>query len=51
MARAGGLGAAIRARLPHETRAGIFEGIDASGALLLNEQGHVRAIATGEVFF
>jgi BirA family biotin operon repressor/biotin-[acetyl-CoA-carboxylase] ligase len=51
LARAGGLGMAIRARLPHETRAGIFEGIDASGALLLNEQGQIRAIAAGEVFF
>lgn len=51
LARAGGLGGPIRARLPHETRHGVFEGIDASGALLLNEQGHVRAIAAGEVFF
>jgi BirA family biotin operon repressor/biotin-[acetyl-CoA-carboxylase] ligase len=51
LARAGGLGAPIRARLPHETRHGVFEGIDASGALLLNEQGHVRAITAGEVFF
>lgn len=51
LARAGGLGAPIRARLPTETRHGLFEGIDASGALLLNEQGHVRAIAAGEVFF
>ena len=51
LARAGGLGTAIRARLPHETRQGVFEGIDASGALLLNEQGRVRAIAAGEVFF
>ena len=51
LARAGGLGAPIRARLPHETRHGVFEGIDASGALLLNEQGNVRAIAAGEVFF
>jgi BirA family biotin operon repressor/biotin-[acetyl-CoA-carboxylase] ligase len=51
LARAGGLGAVLRARLPHETRTGVFEGIDASGALLLNEQGHVRAIAAGEVFF
>ena len=51
LARAGGLGAAICARLPHETRTGIFEGIDASGALLLSEQGNVRAIAAGEVFF
>lgn len=51
LARAGGLGGHIRARLPHETRQGVFEGIDASGALLLNEHGHVRAIAAGEVFF
>ena len=51
LARAGGLGAPIRARLPHETRHGVFEGIDAAGALLLNEQGQVRAIAAGEVFF
>ena len=51
LARAGGLGAQIRARLPHETRHGVFEGIDASGALLLNEQGQVRAITAGEVFF
>jgi BirA family transcriptional regulator, biotin operon repressor / biotin---[acetyl-CoA-carboxylase] ligase len=51
LARAGGLGGPIRARLPNETCQGVFEGIDASGALLLNEQGHVRAIAAGEVFF
>jgi BirA family biotin operon repressor/biotin-[acetyl-CoA-carboxylase] ligase len=51
LARAGGLGEPIRARLPNETRSGVFEGIDASGALLLNEQGQVRAIAAGEVFF
>lgn len=51
LARASGLGAPIRARLPHETRHGVFEGIDASGALLLNEQGQVRAITAGEVFF
>jgi BirA family biotin operon repressor/biotin-[acetyl-CoA-carboxylase] ligase len=51
LARAQALGAPIRARLPHETRTGVFEGIDASGALLLNEQGRVHAIAAGEVFF
>ena len=49
--RASGLGAPITARLPHETRQGLFEGIDSSGALLLNEGGQVRAIAAGEVFF
>jgi BirA family transcriptional regulator, biotin operon repressor / biotin---[acetyl-CoA-carboxylase] ligase len=51
LARAKGVGAPIRARLPQETREGVFEGIDANGALLLNEQGQVRAIAAGEVFF
>ena len=49
--RASGLGAPITARLPNETRAGVFEGIDATGALLLNEGTGVRAIAAGEVFF
>ncbi len=51
LARAGGLGLPIRARLPHETRHGVFEGIDSTGALLLNEQGRIHAIAAGEVFF
>ena len=51
LARAKGVGAPIRARLPQETRTGVFEGIDASGALLLNEGGQVRVIAAAEVFF
>jgi len=51
LARASGLGSPIRARLPNETRSGVFEGIDESGALLLNEGASVRAIAAGEVFF
>jgi BirA family biotin operon repressor/biotin-[acetyl-CoA-carboxylase] ligase len=51
LTRAQGLGGAIRARLPHETRTGVFEGIDAAGALLLNDQGQVRVIAAAEVFF
>jgi BirA family transcriptional regulator, biotin operon repressor / biotin---[acetyl-CoA-carboxylase] ligase len=49
--RAKGLGKRVSARLPHETRSGVFEGIDANGALLLNEGGCVRAIAAAEVFF
>jgi BirA family biotin operon repressor/biotin-[acetyl-CoA-carboxylase] ligase len=49
--RAGGLGKAIRARLPDTIHEGVFEGIDASGALLLNQQGRMRVIAAGEVFF
>ncbi|MCX7279994.1 MAG: biotin--[acetyl-CoA-carboxylase] ligase [Alphaproteobacteria bacterium] len=51
LARAGGLGAPIRARLPDAVHEGVFEGVDTSGALLLNQQGQVRAIAAGEVFF
>jgi BirA family biotin operon repressor/biotin-[acetyl-CoA-carboxylase] ligase len=51
LARAKGVGMPIRARLPQETREGVFEGIDENGALLLNEGGSVRAIAAGEVFF
>jgi BirA family biotin operon repressor/biotin-[acetyl-CoA-carboxylase] ligase len=51
LTRAKGVGGPIRARLPNETREGVFEGIDASGALLLNEGGSLRAIAAGEVFF
>lgn len=51
LARAAGLGQRIRARLPDVERSGIFEGIDADGALLLNEAGRTRAIAAGEVFF
>jgi BirA family biotin operon repressor/biotin-[acetyl-CoA-carboxylase] ligase len=51
LARAGGLGLPIRARLPHEERQGAFEGIDETGALLLREPGGLRAITAGEVFF
>jgi len=51
LARAGGLGKPIRARLPDAVHEGVFEGVDTSGALLLNQQGQVRAIAAGEVFF
>ncbi|HKY18478.1 MAG TPA: biotin--[acetyl-CoA-carboxylase] ligase, partial [Rhizomicrobium sp.] len=51
LARAHGLGGPIRARLPHESHDGVFEGLDAEGALLLNQQGRVRTITAGEVFF
>lgn len=51
LAQAGGLGGPIRARLPQEELVGVFEGIDADGALLLNRDGQVRAISAGEVFF
>jgi BirA family biotin operon repressor/biotin-[acetyl-CoA-carboxylase] ligase len=51
LARAPELGTPIRARLPHESRLGLFEGIDSGGALLLREPAGVRAITAGEVFF
>jgi BirA family transcriptional regulator, biotin operon repressor / biotin---[acetyl-CoA-carboxylase] ligase len=51
LARAAGLGQRIRARLPDRECMGVFEGIDADGALLLNEAGQTRVIAAGEVFF
>ena len=51
LARAAGLGQRIRARLPDGERMGVFEGIDANGALLLNEAGRTTAIAAGDVFF
>jgi BirA family biotin operon repressor/biotin-[acetyl-CoA-carboxylase] ligase len=52
LARAAGLGTRIRARLQNEETSGVFEGIDASGALMLREsQDRVRTIAAGEVFF
>lgn len=49
--RAGGLGLPIRARLPHGERHGAFEGIDATGALLLREASGLQTITAGEVFF
>ena len=51
LARAAGLGARIRARLPDKERHGVFEGIDATGALLLKEGTGTHAISAGEVFF
>lgn len=51
LAQAGGIGGPVLARLADEERTGIFEGIDADGALLLNSQGRIQAITAGEVFF
>jgi BirA family transcriptional regulator, biotin operon repressor / biotin---[acetyl-CoA-carboxylase] ligase len=52
LARAAGLGTRIRARLTNEETSGVFEGIDATGALILREsKDRVRKIAAGEVFF
>jgi biotin-(acetyl-CoA carboxylase) ligase len=41
----------IRARLPRAEHRGVFAGLDADGALLLNQQGALRVISAGEVFF
>lgn len=49
---AAGLGQAVTARLPSETINGVFQGLDADGALLLAlPDGSTRAITAGEVFF
>jgi BirA family biotin operon repressor/biotin-[acetyl-CoA-carboxylase] ligase len=52
LARAAGLGARIRARLATMERSGVFQGIDSSGALLLDEGGgKLAAIPAAEIFF
>jgi BirA family transcriptional regulator, biotin operon repressor / biotin---[acetyl-CoA-carboxylase] ligase len=52
LARAQGLGTRIRARLMTEERSGMFEGIDESGALLLNEGlGRVSVLPAADIFF
>lgn len=50
LARAQGLGREIRVRLPRESFTGIFAGLDADGALLLDGSGGRRRVAAGEVF-
>jgi BirA family biotin operon repressor/biotin-[acetyl-CoA-carboxylase] ligase len=46
------LGAAIEVRLENRTLKGIFEDIDAQGALILRlDDGATQVIATGDVFF
>lgn len=51
LARAARLGERIRARTGTMTREGIFDTIDASGALVLNIDGRREAIPAAEVFF
>ncbi len=52
LARAGGLGDRIRARLSDGELWGVFEGIDQTGALILREQqNRIRTISAGEIFF
>ncbi len=45
------MGETIRVRLPREETEGIFSGLDADGALLLEAGGKTRRIAAAEVFF
>jgi BirA family biotin operon repressor/biotin-[acetyl-CoA-carboxylase] ligase len=52
LARAEGLGGPCTARLERETVAGVAEGLDADGALLLRlPGGMLRRITAGDVFF
>jgi len=51
LARAGGLGAEVTARLPNETLTGVFEDLDADGALVMSTPTGRRLIRSGEVFF
>ncbi|MDA8232345.1 MAG: biotin--[acetyl-CoA-carboxylase] ligase [Magnetospirillum sp.] len=51
-ARAAGLGAAAVVRLEHESLAGTLVGLDADGALLLDQGARgVRRVLAGDVFF
>ena len=51
VARSAGLGTRIEARLGSETLTGVFEDIDAGGALSLRlDDGRLRAVHAGEVF-
>ncbi len=52
LAQAHGIGTAIDVKLPQEVFSGKFAGINAGGALLLEqENGAVRTVTSGEVFF
>lgn len=51
LARAGGLGQAVRARLPDREVSGIFEALDQAGRLILRlPDGRREVITAGEVF-
>lgn len=51
LARAGGLGGAIRVRLPREEFTGIFRDLDGNGSLIVEQTGGVlRTVTAGEVF-
>jgi len=48
--RAAGLGEPIRVRLPQRELAGLFEGLDEQGRLLLREAAGLTTVTAGEVF-
>jgi len=48
---AAGLDQKITVRLPNETLTGVFAGLDAGGALILNGPEGTRTINSGDVFF
>ncbi|MDP6263557.1 MAG: biotin/lipoate--protein ligase family protein, partial [Rhodospirillales bacterium] len=48
--RAESLGGQLKVRLERETLHGIFKGLDADGALILNQDGRERRITAGDVF-
>ncbi|GJL94855.1 MAG: biotin--[acetyl-CoA-carboxylase] ligase [Hyphococcus sp.] len=49
--RAAGIGGALTVRLPNEELSGTFEGIDETGALMLQIGSEKRIISAGDVFF
>ncbi len=49
--RAQGIGKEITVRLSDETLEGIFDDIAEDGSLMLNQDGNVRKIAAGDVYF
>ena len=51
LTRARGIGAEIRVRLPNEELSGVFEGLDESGALILQSGAEKRIISAGDVYF
>ncbi len=51
LARAMGLGTHIRARLPHVTHEGVFEDIDADGALILRQGAARLVLPAADVYF
>jgi BirA family biotin operon repressor/biotin-[acetyl-CoA-carboxylase] ligase len=51
LARATHLGEAIEARLPDQSLTGIFEDVDADGALVLRTGGGIRRIAAADIHF